>query len=305
LDSSSANFVVQVKRLEWPPVKLSRQQLTFLYRQAERKGLKCSGISMKARYQFPAVKPPMKTSTSGESSQWAVKRLLVIDDDVELCELLAEYLLPEGFRVEAVQRGDGGLERALSGEFALIILDVMLPRIKGYEVLRRIRAQSQTPVIMLTARGEEVDRILGLEIGADDYVPKPFNPRELLARIQAVLRRSSPGANDLNPPAPVHVIFGDIELDEGRRVARCGKRGLELTSVEFELLSSFIRAPGQVIEREELVKSVLGRELSPFDRSIDVHVSNLRRKLGPAPDGEERIKAIRSVGYLFIRDSVK
>jgi DNA-binding response OmpR family regulator len=300
LDRSSANFVVQVKRLESPFAKLSRQQLTFLYRQAEPRELKCSGISMKAKYQFPAVKPPMQTSRSEEPAQWAVKRLLVIDDDVELCDLLTEYLLAEGFRVEAAQRGDVGLERALSGEFALVILDVMLPRIKGYEVLRRIRAQSQTPVIMLTARGEEVDRILGLEIGADDYVPKPFNPRELLARIQAVLRRSSPGANDLNPPAPVHVVFGDIELDEGRRAARCGKRDLELTSVEFELLSSFIRAPGEVIEREELVKSVLGRELSPFDRSIDVHVSNLRRKLGPAPDGGERIKAIRNVGYLLL-----
>jgi two-component system, OmpR family, response regulator CpxR len=259
---------------------------------------------MKVRHHLDVPKSGLQASRSGNSTEWTGKRILVVDDDVELCELLDEYLKPEGFQVEAVHHGNAAVERALTNEFALIILDVMLPGIRGYEVLRRIRARSLTPVIMLTARGEEVDRILGLEIGADDYVPKPFNPRELLARIQAVLRRSLPVSYDDSLPAPGHIVVGDVELDEGSRVARCGNRNVELTSVEFELLASFLKAPGRVIAREELVKTVLGRELSPCDRSIDVHMSNLRRKLGPAPDGGERIKAIRSVGYIFVKPAL-
>jgi two-component system response regulator CpxR len=259
---------------------------------------------MKVRHHLDVPKSGLQASRSDDSTEWTGKRILVVDDDVELCELLDEYLKPEGFQVEAVHQGNAAVERALSNEFALIILDVMLPGIKGYEVLRRIRARSLTPVIMLTARGEDVDRILGLEIGADDYVPKPFNPRELLARIQAVLRRSLPVSYDESLPAPGHIVVGDVELDEGSRVARCGNRNVELTSVEFELLASFLKAPGRVIAREELVKTVLGRELSPCDRSIDVHMSNLRRKLGPAPDGGERIKAIRSVGYIFVKPAL-
>jgi two-component system, OmpR family, response regulator CpxR len=156
---------------------------------------------------------------------------------------------------------------------------------------------------MLTARGDDVDRILGLESGADDYVPKPFNPRELAARIQAVLRRAAGrvGGADVNE----RIALGDVELDRGTRFVRRGNRELELTSVEFDLLAIFLKAPGRVISRDELVKNVLGRELAPFDRSIDVHVSNLRRKLGPGPEGAERIKAIRSVGYVYTapRDS--
>jgi len=241
----------------------------------------------------------MQASNAEKAMDWPLQNILVIDDDVELCALVAEYLRLEGFQVEAAHRGNEGIERALSGEFALVILDVMLPGIKGYEVLRRIRARSAVPVIMLTARGEEVDRILGLEIGADDYVPKPFNPRELSARIQAVLRRSSRSANE-SGPLRERIELGDVELDKGARTVRRGNQNLDLTSMEFDLLAMFLKTPGRVITREELVKTVLGRELSAFDRSIDVHVSNLRRKLGANADGGERIKAIRSVGYVYV-----
>ena len=238
-----------------------------------------------------------------QSSEWPVQRILVVDDDAELCELIAEYLKPEGFEVHAVHNGKHGVEQALTGEFALIVLDVMLPGLRGFDALRRIRARSETPVIMLTARGDDVDRILGLESGADDYMPKPFNPRELAARIQAVLRRAAGrvGGADVNE----RIALGDVELDRRTRFVRRGNRELELTSVEFDLLAIFLKAPGRVISRDELVKNVLGRELAPFDRSIDVHVSNLRRKLGPGPEGAERIKAIRSVGYVYTapRDS--
>jgi len=226
------------------------------------------------------------------------QKLLVVDDDVELCELLSEYLQPEGFQVESVHDGRQGVDRCLSGKFALLILDVMLPGLKGFEVLRRIRAQSRIPVVMLTAKGDDVDRILGLESGADDYVPKPFNPRELLARIQAVLRRSS-AASEAFLPRHDRIGLGDVEFDSGARTVRCRNRTVDLTSMEFDLLALFLKAPGQVIPREEMVAKVLGHELAPFDRSIDVHVSNLRKKLGSTRDGTERIKAIRSVGYVY------
>ncbi|MGA2846879.1 MAG: response regulator transcription factor [Candidatus Acidiferrales bacterium] len=225
----------------------------------------------------------------------AIPRILVVDDDVELCELVAEYLTPEGFEVEAVYDGIRGIESALSGEYSLAILDVMLPGMQGFEVLRQIRAKSRLPVIMLTARGEDVDRIVGLEIGADDYLPKPFNPRELAARIQAVLRRSAQNSTT----AGERIILGDVELEESARIARCGNRELELTSLEFDILAIFLKRPGQVVTREDLAKAVLGRELVPLDRSIDVHISNLRKKLGPYADGANRIRNIRRVGYIY------
>jgi DNA-binding response OmpR family regulator len=231
----------------------------------------------------------------------AARRLLVIDDDAELCELLAEYLQPEGFRVDALHNGIHAAEKALSEDYSLIVLDVMLPGLRGFEVLQRIRATSRIPVIMLTARGEDVDRILGLEIGADDYLPKPFNPRELAARIHAVLRRTS-GSTPLDTRLDTGeqpLILGDLELYPASRVAFRGGQELELTSVEFDLLRTFLASVGVVIQRERLAREVLGRELAPLDRSIDVHVSNLRRKLGSTPEGSERIKAIRSVGYLY------
>jgi DNA-binding response OmpR family regulator len=221
-------------------------------------------------------------------------RVLIVDDDVELCKLLAERLSPEGFAIEAVHDGPHGLERALSGEHALVVLDLMLPGIGGLDVLRRLRAQSPVPVLILTARGEDIDRILGLEIGADDYVPKPFNPRELLARIRAILRRTTQSATSAVP-----VIVGDLRLDPAAREVWVNGKPLDLTSVEFELLETLLRAAGRVLTREQLTESVLGRKLGPFDRVIDVHVSHVRRKLGPAQGGE-RIKAVRGSGYLFV-----
>ena len=224
-----------------------------------------------------------------KAAERAIPRILVVDDDVELCELVAEYLTPEGFEVEAVYDGIRGIESALSGEYSLAILDVMLPGMQGFEVLRQIRAKSRLPVIMLTARGEDVDRIVG------DYLPKPFNPRELAARIQAVLRRSAQNSTT----AGERIILGDVELEESARIARCGNRELELTSLEFDILAIFLKRPGQVVTREDLAKTVLGRELVPLDRSIDVHISNLRKKLGPYADGANRIRNIRRVGYIY------
>jgi len=226
--------------------------------------------------------------------------ILVVDDDVELCELVAEYLQPEGFHVEAVHEGKKALERALSVEHSLIVLDLMLPGMNGIEVLRRLRAQSRVPVLILTARGDDVDRIVGLEVGADDYLPKPFNPRELVARIRAILRRTGAGSQmQAQPPEPV--VMGDVEIDPGARVVRRSTETIELTSVEFALLEALVRSAGQVITREQLANSVLGRRFVAYDRSIDMHVSRLRKKLGPQPDGSERIKTIRGVGYTYAR----
>ena len=225
-------------------------------------------------------------------------RVLVVDDDTELCQLLSEYLATEGYVVECVHTGRRGVERALQGDHAIVVLDVMLPDLKGFEVLRRVRAESRQPILMLTARGDEQDRILGLEMGADDYLAKPFNPRELSARIDAVLRRSRPDAS-LDRRAGDRLAVGDVTVDKGARVARRGQELLDLTTVEFDLLDLLLRGAGRVIPRDELVQSVLRREFSPFDRSIDTHVSNLRRKLGPAPDGSERIKGVRGIGYQY------
>lgn len=231
----------------------------------------------------------------------AMDQILIIDDDVALCELVTEYLEPLGFEIETVHRGDTGVERALSGKHALIVLDVMLPGLNGFEVLRRIRSESKIPVLMLTARGDDVDRIVGLEIGADDYLPKPFNPRELTARIRAILRRS------LEKPAAGTVIkkltVGDVELDSGTRTVQRAKENVELTTVEFDLLEKLLRAAGSIVTREELSKEVLGRSSSPFDRSIDMHISNLRKKLGHQCGPGERIKTVRGVGYIYVQAS--
>ncbi|HXL82103.1 MAG TPA: response regulator transcription factor [Pyrinomonadaceae bacterium] len=225
-------------------------------------------------------------------------QILIIDDDVALCELVTEYLEPHGFQIKSVHRGDTGAEAALSGDFAIVVLDVMLPGLNGFEVLRRLRAESKVPVLMLTARGDDVDRIVGLEIGADDYLPKPFNPRELVARIRAILRRSQTApASEHDQPAAL--TAGDIELDLGTRVVRRAGQVVELTAVEFDLLEKLLRAAGRIITREELSKEVLGRSTSPFDRSIDMHISNLRKKLGHQLGDVERIKTVRGVGYIY------
>lgn len=228
-----------------------------------------------------------------------LERILVIDDDVELCELVSEYLEAEGFAVEVVHTGTEGMDKAVSGEYTLVILDVMLPGMNGLDVLRGIRSKSPIPVLMLTARGEELDRIVGLEVGADDYLPKPFSPRELLARIRAILRRVHPNDAGVISSRSEKLSIGDLELDTGARVVRRADELLKLTAVEFDLLEVFLRAAGSVIKREELVERVLDRPFSAYDRSIDMHVSNLRRKLGPHLDGSERIKSVRSVGYIY------
>jgi two-component system response regulator CpxR len=231
----------------------------------------------------------------------AMTRILLIDDDEELSELVAEYLTSEGFTVDSLHRGEQSVERVLSGDYALVVLDVMLPGLSGFEILRRLRARSRVPIMMLTARTDDVDRIVGLELGADDYLPKPFNARELVARIRAILRRVHAEPIVLPRHAPVNL--GDIELDAGARVVRRAGEIVELTTVEFDLLKAFLRVPGQVATREWLTHEVLGRRFSPLDRSIDMHVSNLRRKLGPGPDGDDRIKAVRSVGYILVHSS--
>jgi len=236
-----------------------------------------------------------------QSLESTVGRVLVIDDDAELCKLVARFLSAEGFRVETVRTSGQGIERALSAEHDLIVLDVMLPGMDGFEILRRLRAESSKPVLMLTARGDDLDRILGLEIGADDYLPKPFNPRELAARIRAILRRASASTSPQSSSTPV--VVGNLEVNPSSRVARVGGDPLNLTTVEFDLLAKFVKSVGRVVGREELVKEVLGREFSPFDRSIDTHVCNLRKKVGPYGDGTERIKGVRGIGYLFAEPS--
>jgi two-component system response regulator CpxR len=227
-----------------------------------------------------------------------MQKLLIVDDDTELCELVAEYLGPEGFEVETVHDGARGAERAVAGAYDLVVLDVMLPGMNGLDALRAIRASSAVPVLMLTARGDDVDRIVGLEIGADDYLAKPFNPRELLARVRAILRRAAPAAA-VDPSRRQTISVGDVALDRGARTVFKDGEPVELTSVEFDLLDALLRAAGTVVSRNDLALAALGREISPFDRSVDQHVSNLRKKLGARVDGIERIKSVRGSGYLY------
>lgn len=226
--------------------------------------------------------------------------ILLIDDDTELCDLLTEYLGSEGFRMVVAHDVEEGVRQALSGDCCFVILDVMLPGGSGFEVLRAIRETSRIPVLMLTARGEEIDRIVGLEMGADDYLAKPFNPRELLARIRAVQRRLGPrGINMGDPSIAESVVLGDLHLDPGTRNVMKNGTTIVVTAAEFALLYELLRRAGQVVTREDLAVRVLGRRLSLFDRSIDVHISSLRKKLGREREGIERIKAIRGVGYLY------
>lgn len=226
-------------------------------------------------------------------------RVLLVDDDIELGELATEFLTLEGFQVDVVRRGDTGVERALAGGFDIVILDVMLPGLGGFEVLRRIRSQSNVPVLMLTARGDDSDRILGLEGGADDYLPKPFNPRELAARLRAVLRRVGSGERARPSLEGEKVKVGDLEIDVAARACRRGGEKIDLTGLEFDLLAAFAKSAGRVVPREQLFREVFGRKALPYDRSIDTHVSNLRRKLGSHPDGSDRFKNVRGVGYLY------
>jgi two-component system response regulator CpxR len=235
----------------------------------------------------------------GHKSEQAAGQILVVDDDAELCKLVSRYLGAEGYLVDTAQTSALGIERTLAGGYDLVVLDVMLPDIDGFEVLRRIRATLSTPVLMLTARGDDLDRILGLEIGADDYLSKPFNTRELSARIRAILRRVSRTQDSGTAADGASIRIGDLELNPGSRTVRCKGEAINLTTVEFDLLQRLLRSAGAVVGREELTKDVLGREFSPYDRSIDTHVWSLRKKVGSSDDGTERIKGIRGVGYQY------
>jgi two-component system, OmpR family, response regulator CpxR len=224
-------------------------------------------------------------------------RLLIIDDDVRLAEMLVEYLAPEGIELTAVASGIQGLRNAQRENYELIILDVMLPGLSGYDVLKQLReAGSKTPVLMLTARGDDVDRIVGLDLGADDYLPKPFNPRELLARIKAILRRTTEPEGE----EPVELKVGDLRVNLRRREAWLGESSLKLTNAEFVILVTLMRSPGDVVSREALTRTALGRQLLPDDRSLDTHISNLRRKLGSDADADVLIRSIRGSGYVLV-----
>jgi two-component system, OmpR family, response regulator CpxR len=230
---------------------------------------------------------------------YPMRRILIVDDDRGLVSLLERFLQKEGFQVGTAFDHDSGLQAARSGEYDLIILDVMLPGGSGFDLLKSLRAQSRVPVLLLTARGESVDRILGLEIGADDYVPKPFDPRELVARIRAVLRRTAGGHGD-EAASDEALTHGDITLSLNSRTASCNGVPVELTGAEFNMLELLLRRAGKVVTRDELAQAALGRPLSAFDRSVDVHVSRLRRKLlACAPGSEERIRPVRGIGYFY------
>jgi two-component system response regulator CpxR len=222
-----------------------------------------------------------------------IVRLLLIDDDVELCGLVQEFLKREGFALELEHDGRRGLDRALAGEWDLVILDVMLPTLDGFEILRQIRAKSRMPVLMLTARGEDVDRIVGLELGADDYLAKPFNPRELAARIRAILRRTEARPNERG-----RIEVNGVVLDPAAREVLVDGRPVELTTIEFDVLDLLMRAAGRVLSRDSLMETLYNRKTTPFDRSIDMHISHLRKKLEL---DHPLIKTIRGVGYQFLR----
>lgn len=222
--------------------------------------------------------------------------ILVIDDDTELTSLLTEVLSYEGFEVSEANDGEAGLQ-AVSENTDLILLDVMMPKMNGMETLKKLREHWPTPVLMLTAKGEEIDRVIGLELGADDYLPKPFSDRELLARIRAILRRTNPH----QPAKNADVIeCQDLQLYPGKQEAYCRGELLDLTSTEFALLTHFVQNPGATLTKESLSLDVLGKHLAAFDRAIDMHVSNLRKKLPERNDGKPRIKTLRGRGYLMV-----
>ncbi|MCL1142868.1 response regulator [Shewanella gaetbuli] len=227
-----------------------------------------------------------------------MNRILLIDDDVGLSELLTQLLEMEGFTVSQAYDGQEGLDKATQTNYDLILLDVMLPKLGGFEVLKGIRKRKQTPVLMLTARGDEIDRVIGLEIGADDYLPKPFNDRELIARIRAILRRATPVETQQSPQDILKVA--DLTIDATRQEVYCNDQLVILTSTEFSLLFNMLSTPGELVTKESLSESVLGKKLMPFDRSLDMHLSNLRKKLPERADGRARVKTLRGKGYIWI-----
>ena len=226
-------------------------------------------------------------------------KVLLIDDDTELSALLAEYLSEEGFDVETARDGRAGAEMAVSGEFAIVVLDIMMPGLSGTDALRRIRRTSQIPVIMLTARGDSADRITGLDLGADDYVPKPCTPGELAARLRAVLRRVTAPALE---PSPAMIEAGELRLWLAARRAEWQGQRLDLTGMEFSILEVLARHAGQLVGRDDLSQAVFGRPLDPFDRRVDVHISSIRQKLGITASGTSRIQTVRGQGYQLVKD---
>ncbi|WP_281212767.1 response regulator [Shewanella insulae] len=226
-----------------------------------------------------------------------MSHILLIDDDLGLAELLAQLLELEGFNLTLAHDGEAGLALALEQQFDLILLDVMLPKLNGFEVLKALRAKKQTPVLMLTARGDEIDRVVGLEIGADDYLPKPFNDRELVARIKAIIRRTGQQVDEQQPGI---LEFADIKLDPSRQEVVCQDQLLILTGTEFSLLYHMIQHSGEVLSKDNLSENVLCKKLMPFDRSLDMHLSNLRKKLPERADGRPRVKTLRGKGYIWL-----
>ncbi len=226
-----------------------------------------------------------------------VAKILIIDDDIELAGLFKEYLEQDGFAVEMTHQGQSGLRLALSGDYQLVILDIMLPDIKGTEILSRIRIESRIPVLMFTARGDDVDRIIGLESGADDYVPKPCTPRELAARIRAILRRTQSIASDNGP-----IVVGPLKIWSEKRKVSWFERDMELTSTEFNLLEALAINSGRIVSKNELSEKALGRPLARFDRCIDVHMSSIRQKLGCQQDGRSYIQTVRGQGYQLVKE---
>ena len=240
---------------------------------------------------------PSATSSAAKPREGL--RVLVIDDDEDLCELTADYLAPLGFRVEAAHTGERGVELALNESWHAVILDVMLPDLDGFEVLRRIRAKSKVPVLMLTGRGEEVDRVVGLELGADDYLPKTFSSRELLARLRAAVRRAGWVEQSPEQSPMREVIAGPLRICSDTHTATLEDKALTLTRTEFDLLLTLARAKGRVKSRDQLVDELHGGEWEVFDRAIDMHISSLRKKLGDDPKEPRFIQTVRGVGYML------
>lgn len=227
-------------------------------------------------------------------------KIIMVDDDQDLCRLVADYLEPMGYEVDAAHNGSQGLKMILEGDYQAVILDVMMPQMDGFDVLKRLRKESDIPVLMLTARGEETDRIVGLEMGADDYLPKTFSSRELLARLRAVTRRYTISKRQAEPEEKdPTIVFADLEIEQSSHTVRLNKKTLNLTPLEYDLLTSLANSVGRVLSRDQLLDAIAERNYEVFDRSVDVHISSLRRKLGEDPRSPRFIQTIRGTGYMF------
>lgn len=231
-----------------------------------------------------------------------MNRILLADDDIELTDLLVEYLTSEGFVVDAAHDGKTALQLASANQYDILVLDVMMPHLNGFDVLRELRSTSSLPILMLTARGDDVDNVVGLELGADDYLAKPCSPRVLVAHIRAILRRTD--TTDIRQHQPQRSIeLDDILLDNQSRQVTVNNKPVMLTSTEYQVLEYLLEHAGSIVNKEALYEYALGRKISPYDRSLDMHVSNLRKKLGPLSNEVERIKTIRKVGYQYVRSN--